>query len=121
MFIDGTGIEVQGKHFEKATVGYNGERQYWLHSVFVRWAWASTRLHPGGTDVKGDFAAQLVADVDAVPLGGLPVWAPADAAYYCKEFVEACQERGWDYSESVTDPRKKVPLLRILKKMQLNE
>ena len=75
VFIDGTGIEMQGKHFEKAAVGYNGERQYWLHSVFVGRAWASARLNAGGTDVKGDFAAQLVADVDPLPLGDLPVWA----------------------------------------------
>ena len=119
VFIDGTGIEVQGKHFEKAAVGYNGERQYWLHAVFVGRAWASARLNKGGTEVKGDFAAQLVADVDTLPLGGLPVWA--DAAYYCKEFVEACQQRGWDYSVSVTDPRKKVPLLRIVNEMKLEE
>ena len=121
VFIDGTGIEVQGKHFEKAAVGYNGERQYWLHSVFVGRAWASARLNAGGTDVKGDFAAQLVADVDPLPLEGLPVWARADAAYYCKEFVEACQARGWDYSVSVTDPRKKAPLLRILEEAQVQE
>ena len=51
VFIDGTGIEVQGKHFEKAAVGYNGERQYSLRAVFVGRAWASARLHgrEGGT------------------------------------------------------------------------
>ena len=49
------------------------------------------------------------------------MWARADAAYCCKEFVEACQEHGWDYSVSATDPRKKAPLLRILIKMKLEE
>ena len=80
VFIDGTGIDGTGKHFEKAAVGYNGDRQYWLHAVFVGLAWASARLHAGLTDVKGHFAAQLVADVDPLPLGGLPVWARRTAA-----------------------------------------
>ena len=53
VFIDGTGIEVQGKHFEKAAVGYNAGRQYSLRAVFVGRAWASARLHADGTDVKG--------------------------------------------------------------------
>ena len=57
--------------------------------------------------------------MDTLPLGGLPEWA--DAAYYCKELVEACQQRGWDYSVSVTDPRKKVPLLCIVNEMKLEE
>ena len=100
VFIDGTGIEVQGKQFEGAAVGYNGERQYWLHSVFVGRAWVSARLNEGGTDVKGDFAEQLAADVDALDLGPYPVWARADAAYYCEAFVKECKRRGWDYSPS---------------------
>ena len=58
VFIDGTGIEVQGKHFEKAAVGYNGERQYWLHSVFVGRAWVSARLNAGGTGVYVRFVAE---------------------------------------------------------------
>ena len=119
VFIDGTGIEVQGKQFEGAAVGYNGERQYWLHSVFVGRAWVSARLNQGGTDVKGDFAEQLAADVDALDLGPCPVWARADAAYYCKDFVTACTERGWDYSVSVTDPNKKAPVLRVVESKNL--
>ena len=101
-------------------MGYNGERQYWLHSVFVGRAWVSARLNQGGTDVKGDFAEQLAADVDALDLGPCPVWARADAAYYCKDFVTACTERGWDYSVSVTDPNKKAPVLRIVEEMELD-
>ena len=120
VFIDGTGIEVQGKQFEGAAVGYNGERQYWLHSVFVGRAWVSARLNEGGTDAKGDFAEQLAADVDPLDLGPDPVWARADAAYYCWEFVQACTDRGWDYSVSVTDPRKKAPVLRIVEEMALD-
>ena len=78
--IDGTSIDGTGKHREKAAVGYNGDRQYWLHAVFVGLAWASARLHAGLTDVKGHFAAQLVADVDPLPLGCLPVWTRRAAA-----------------------------------------
>ena len=118
--IQHTGIEVQGKHFEGAAVGYNGERQYWLHSVFVGRAWVSARLNEGGTDVKGDFAEQLAADVDALDLGPYPVWARADAAYYCEAFVKDCMQRGWDYSVSVTDPNKKAPVLRIVEEMELD-
>ena len=120
VFIDGTGIEVQGKQFEGAAVGYNGERQYWLHSVFVGRAWVSARLNEGGTDVKGDFAEQLAADVDGLDLGPHPVWARADAAYYCEAFVKECTQRGWDYSVSVTDPNKKAPVLRIVEEMELD-
>ncbi len=121
VFIDGTGIEVQGKQFEGAAVGYNGERQYWLHSVFVGRAWVSARLNEGGTDVKGDFAEQLAADVDPLELGPDPVWARADAAYYCWEFVKACTDRGWDYSVSVTDRNKKAPVLRIVEAKKFAE
>ena len=121
VFIDGTGIEVQGKQFEGAAVGYNGERQYWLHSVFVGRAWVSARLNEGGTDVKGDFAEQLASDVDKLDLGAHPVWARADAAYYCKDFVTACTDRGWDYSVSVTDPNKKAPVLRVVESEELEE
>ena len=120
VFIDGTGIEVQGKQFEGAAVGYNGERQYWLHSVFVGRAWVSARLNEGGTDVKGDFAEQLAADVDGLDLGAHPVWARADAAYYCEAFVKECKRRGWDYSVSVTDPNKKAPVLRVVEAMELD-
>ena len=35
VFVDGTGVEVAGRQFKGAQVGYNGQRQYWLHSAFV--------------------------------------------------------------------------------------
>ena len=41
VFVDCTGAEVVGRQLEEAQAGYNGWRQYWLHSVFVggpRWA-----------------------------------------------------------------------------------
>ena len=61
--VDGTGIEVQGRQFEQAAKGCNGERQYWLHSVFAGGAWVSGRLRPGGSDVGGGWREQLEADV----------------------------------------------------------
>ncbi len=56
VFVDGTGIEVEGQLFENAERGCNGERQYWLHSVFVGVAWVSAQLNAGGTDVRGGLA-----------------------------------------------------------------
>ena len=53
VFVDGSGIEVEGRCFEQAGCGYNGERQYWLHSVFVGVVWVSARLQPDGSDVAG--------------------------------------------------------------------
>lgn len=35
LFVDGTGVEVAGRQFKGAQVGYNGQRQYWLHLVVV--------------------------------------------------------------------------------------
>ena len=35
VFVDGTGIEVQGHYCEGTARGYNGEKPYWLHPVFV--------------------------------------------------------------------------------------
>ena len=32
-----------------------------------------------------------------------------------------CRQRGWDYSVSVTDPRRKAPLLRIVEALELAE
>ena len=81
VFVDGTGIEVSGKRFEGAQAGYNGERQYWLHSVFVGGVWVSARLNAGGTDVKEDWQAQLDADVAPLLAAGEAVWLRADNAY----------------------------------------
>ncbi len=52
VFVDGTGIKVEGKLCENAERGCNGERQSWLHSVFVGAAWVNARLHAGGTDMR---------------------------------------------------------------------
>ncbi len=121
VFVDGPGIEVEGQLFENAGRGYNGEKQYWLHSVFVGVAWVSARLHAGGTDVRGDWREQLDQDVAPLLTGRQPVWLRADSAYYCQDLVSYCRRKGWDYSVSVTDPRKKAPILRLAAAMGLRE
>ncbi len=73
VFVDGTGIEVEGQLCENAGRGYNGEKQYWLHSVFVGAAWVSARLNAGGTDVRGDWREQLDQDVAPWLTGRQPV------------------------------------------------
>ena len=121
VFVDGTGIEVQGRQFEKAAKGYNGERQYWLHSVFVGGAWVSGRLRPGGSDVGGGWREQLEADVAPLLRAGLPVWLRAGSACYRGDPARYCRERGWDYSVSVTDARKRKPVLDRLRAMELRD
>ena len=107
VFIDGTAIEVDGTLFEEARRGYDGTRQYWLHGVFIGSLWASGRLRPGGGDVAGGWREQL--DDDAAPClpAGTPVWLRADNAYYRGELIAYCRARGWDYSVSLTDTRKR--------------
>jgi hypothetical protein len=111
LFLDGTGIEVEGEHFEKAGVGYNGAPQYWMHNTFIGSLWVSQQLLPGGVGVTEGWrgllkeAADLLSDTPSV-------WTRADNAYYDKEVVNFCRERGWDYSISVTHDTFKRPLIR---------
>ena len=119
VFVDGTGIEVQGHHCDGTARGSNGEKQYWLHSVFVGAAWVSARLNEDATDGQGDWREQLETDVAPLLAAGNPVWLRADNAYYYGALAAYCRERGWDYSISVTDSRKKRPVLRIVAAMEL--
>ena len=48
VFIDATGIEVDGELFEWARKDYEGRRGYWLHAVFLGGLWAAGQLCPGG-------------------------------------------------------------------------
>ena len=48
-----------------------------------------------------------------------PVWLRADNAYYCGALATYGRERGWDCSLSVTDSRKKRPVLRMVAAMEL--
>ena len=80
VFVDGTGIEVQGHHCEGMARGYNGEKQDWLHSVVVGAAGVSARLNEGATDGQGDWQVQLETNVAPLLTAGTPVWLRADNA-----------------------------------------
>lgn len=112
VFIDGSAIEVAGNNFECAGVGYNEERQYWLHTVFIGRMWASGRLFPGGVDVAEGWEEQLDETADLICDKG-PVWLRADNSYYRGDIVKYCAQREWDYSISVTNDTYKQPLLRL--------
>ncbi len=49
------------------------------------------------------------------------MWLRAASVYSCKALVSSCRQRGWDASGSVTDPRKKAPILRLAAAMGLRE
>jgi len=112
VFVDGSGIEVSGNNYEEAHVGYNDEKQYWLHTVFIARLWASCRLFPGGVDVAEGWREQLDETADLVGERG-PVWLRADNAYYRGDVVDYCRDKGWDFSISVTNKTYKKPLKEI--------
>ncbi len=114
VFMDGSAIEVTGRLFEQANWGFTGEDQYWLHGVFIGSAWVSGRLHPGGSTVTGDWRGQLDQDVSPLLADTDQVWLRVDNSYYNGQLIEYCQAKGWDYSISVTDTRKKTPILEQL-------
>ncbi len=118
---DGPGIEVEGQLCENAGRGYHGEQQSWLPAVCVGVAWVSARLNAGGTDVRGDGREQLDQDVAPWLTGRQPVGLRAASAYSCQDLVSSCRRKSWDYSVSVTDPRKKAPILRLAAAMGLRE
>lgn len=111
LFADGTAIEVSGRYQEGACPGYNDEKQYWLHNVFVGKLWANQRLHPGDVEVAHGWRGQL-EEIAPFVLGESDLWLRADNAYYRKEVVEYCRAMGWDYSISVTNGTYKRPLKR---------
>ncbi len=113
VFVDGSAIEVEGRLFEGAAKGYNGQVQYWLHGVFLGGAWAAGRLHPGGVSVTEGWQAQL--ETVAPWIGkDTPVWVHVDNAYYSHDFVDFCPARGWDYSVSVTHEGFRRPVLESI-------
>ena len=113
VFVDGSAIEVEGRLFEGAAKGYNGQVQYWLHGVFLGGAWAAGRLHPGGVSVTEGWQAQL--ETVAPWIGrDTPVWVHVDNAYYSRDFVDCCHARGWDYSVSVTHDGFRRPVLKSI-------
>jgi len=113
LFVDGSAIEVEGRLFEQAAKGYNGEPQYWLHGVFLGGAWAAGRLHPGGVSVTEGWQTQLAGIAPWIG-EAVPVWVHVDNAYYSRAFVDFCHTRGWDYSVSVTHDGFRRPVLESI-------
>jgi hypothetical protein len=110
VFLDGTAIEVDGEYMEGVKPGYNGQPQLWLHNGFIGGLWASQRLWPGGTGVSYGWQQQLDQDIAPMIPPQTPVWLRMDNAYYQREIVDWCRERGWDFSISVTSGTYKKPL-----------
>ncbi len=110
LFIDATGIEVDGRLFQWARRDYDGNRGYWLHAAFLGGLWSAGQLQPGGGRVTPDCRRLLDWTAGMVP-AGTPVWLRADNAYYKGELVRGCVARGWDYSISVTHDGWRKPVL----------
>jgi len=109
VFVDGSAIEVYGQHMEGTGRGYSGDRQYWLHSVYVGRLWASGRLCPGGVDVASGWREQL-DEVTELLAHEEDIWVCMDNAYYRGEVVDYLREKNCDYSISVTNETYKRPL-----------
>ena len=113
LFIDATGIEVDGQLFQRARQDYNGNRGYWLHATFLGGLWSAGQLQPGGGRVTLNWRTLLDWTAGMLP-AGTPVWLRADNAYYKGGLVRLCAERGWDFSISVTNDRWRGPVLEQL-------
>ena len=114
VFLDGTEIEVTGRYFEQAKVGYSGNKQLWLHNIFMGHLWVSGRLNPGASDVCIGWKEQLEQDTAPLIPSGMPVWARMDNAYYRKEVVEWFEDKQWDFSVSVTNSNNCRPVLDFI-------
>lgn len=116
LFADASQIEVQGRNFEGAARDYKGDRSYQLGAVFLGDVQVSCRLGPGNADPAGSWREQLERDVEPL-LEGVPVWGRMDNAYYRKDVVEHFEDRGWDYSISVTSGTSKRPILEAVEEV----
>ena len=97
LFIDATGIEVDGHLFQWARPNHEGRCGYWLHASFLGGLWTAGQLCPGGGRVTLNWRTLLERTAEVLPEGA-PVWLRADNAYYKGELVRLCAGRGWDYS-----------------------
>ena len=113
LFIDATGIEVDGALFERSGRDWEGRRGYWLHAVFLGGLWAAGQLCPGGGRVTLNWRTLLDWTAPMAP-AGTPVWLRADNAYYKGDLVRLCAARGWDYSISLTNDTWRKPVLEQL-------
>ena len=110
LFIDATGIEVDGSLFERTRGDYNGNLGYWPRATFLGGLWSAGQLQPGGGRVTLNWR-KLLGWTGAMVPEGTPVWLRADNAYYKGELVRVCAARGWDYSTSVTHDVWRQPVL----------
>ncbi len=113
LFMDATGIEVDGRLFERTGKDYNGNRGYWLHGTFVGGLWSAGQLQPGGGRVTLNWRKLLHWTAGMLPKDA-PVWFRADNAYYKGALVRECAKRGWDYSISLTNDNWRRPVLAQL-------
>ena len=113
VFLDATGIEVDGALFERARRDWEGRRGYWLHAVFLGGLWAAGQLCPGGGRVTLNWRTLLEWTAGMVP-AGTPTWLRADNAYYKGDLVRLCAKNGWDYSISLTHDTWRRPVLEQL-------
>ena len=117
LFIDASGIEVDGRLFQWARKDYEGRRGYWLHAVFLGGLWAVGQLIPGGGWVTLNWRRQLEWAAGMIPAHA-PVWLRADNAYYKGELVRLCAAHGWDYSISLTHDGWRKPVLEQLEGLE---
>ena len=110
VFVDRTGIEMKGEVLEKARKSYDG-KEYWLQCAFIGDLWVSGCLYKGGVHADKGWRKQLEKDVAPLLSASDSVWVRADNPYYNRNFVNYCNEKGWDYSVSVPHATWKDPLL----------
>ena len=120
LFLDSTQIELRGKCFEEVSRDYQGEVGYQLAAAFVGPVQVSGRLRPGSTSPAEGWLEQVERDVEPL-LQEVPVWGRMDNAYYRKDLVEYFEDRGWDYSISVTSGTSKAPILRVVEEVLEDE
>ena len=113
LFIDATGIEVDGQLFQWARKDYDGNRGCWLRATFLGSLWSAGQLQPGGGRAALNWR-RLLDWTAGMPPAGTPAWLQADNAYCKGELVRLCAERGWDFSISLTNDLWRRPVLEQL-------
>lgn len=110
LFIDATGIEIDGELFERSGRDWEGRRGYWLHAVFPGGLRAAGRSCPGGGRATLNWRTLREWTAGVAP-EGTPVRLRADNAYDKGDLVRVCAARGWDDSISLTNDAWRRPVL----------
>ena len=92
LFIDGTGIEVDGRLFQWLRKDYDGNRGHWLHATFPGGLWSAGQLRPGDAEL-----AQVARLDRADGAGGHAGVAARGQRLLQGALVGECAARGWDY------------------------